>query len=401
MNMKNINPELRFDGFTEDWEERDFEQVFTNISNNSLSRDKLNYVSGMAKNVHYGDILVKFNEVLDAQNKILPYVSDNAIVEKLKGSYLKDGDIIIADAAEDEIVGKCIEIINVKDEIVLSGLHTIAVRPKQKFAHGFLGYYMNSNSYHDQLMKLMQGTKVLSISKSAIKNTVIKNPKSEDEQQKIGNFFENLDTLITEHQHKHSKLKALKKAMLSKMFPQEGQRVPEIRFKGFSDKWIQSDLKNIFNFQYGIFNNNPSNGGEFPVYGANGVIGGYSEYNASDSVVIGHMGEYAGIVLWAEGKHFVTYNGIITKPKNEELLPKFGYFLLYNMDLRKICDGSGQPFLSYTILNSRKGIYPKSHDEQNKIGNYFKNLDDLITNHQIQIEKLNNLKKAFLAKMFI
>lgn len=401
MAKSNTKPELRFAGFSEEWEEKDFEKVFSNISNNSLSREKLNYVTGLAKNVHYGDILVKFNDVLDVKKVSLPYISDNATVEKLKKSILKDGDIIISDAAEDEIVGKCVELCNINEEKILSGLHTIAVRPKEKFAPKFLGYYMNSNSYHDQLLKLIQGTKVLSISKTAIKNTFIRHPQSIDEQKLIANFHVNIDKLIAAHQQKQSKLQSLKQAMLDNMFPKQGQLVPEIRFKGFTDNWIQCDLKNILSFQYGIFNNNPNNGGEYPVYGANGVIGGYSEYNASDSVVIGHMGEYAGIVLWADGKHFVTYNGIITKPKNEELLPKFSYFLLYKMNLRKICDGSGQPFLSYTILNSIKCIYPKSHEEQNKISKYFENLDKLIKSHELQIAKVANIKNAFMAKMFL
>lgn len=399
--MEKNKPQVRFKGFTEDWLATDFYNVFNSVSNNSLSRDMLNYQSGNAKNIHYGDILIKFNEIVDLEKEIVPFITDSGTVDKLKISKLLDGDIIISDAAEDETVGKCVELINVKDNIVLSGLHTIAVRPKQKFAPKYLGYYMNSNSYHDQLLKLMQGTKVLSISKYAVRKTYINYPNNDKEQQKISTFFENLDKLITQHQQKNSKLKALKKAMLSKMFPQKGQTVPEIRFKGFTGDWIDTELEEIFNFQYGIFNNNPSNGGKYPVYGANGIIGGYTEFNAEDSIVIGHMGEYAGIVLWGEGQHFVTYNGIITKPKNEKIVPKFGYYLLSKMNLRKISDGSGQPFLSYNILNRIKSTYPKSHDEQIAISNYFKNIDHLISNHELQIKKIQNIKKAFLAKMFI
>ena len=176
--------------------------------------------------------------------------------------------------------------------------------------------------------------------------------------------------------------------------------IPEVRFAGFSDDWIQAELKEIYNFQYGIFNNNPSNGGLYPVYGANGVIGGYTEYNSEDSVVIGHMGEYAGIVLWANGKHFVTYNGVITNPKNDSLFPKFGYYLLSKIDLRRICDGSGQPFLSYSILNKIKSAYPKIKDEQIAISTFLENIDKLIAEHQQKQTKLKSLKQAMLDKMF-
>lgn len=79
---------------------------------------------------------------------------------------------------------------------------------------------------------------------------------------------------------------------------------PKIRFKGFSNTWQQCKLEEIYKFQYGEFNNNPSNGGIFPVFGANGIIGGYTNNNAEDSVIIGHMGEYAGSVLWGERKTF-------------------------------------------------------------------------------------------------
>lgn len=401
MANKNNYPEVRLAGYSEEWLEESFYKLFSGISNNSLSRDKLNYNYGKAKNIHYGDILIKYNEILDVANNIIPYITDDDIVEKLKGSKLIDGDILLADAAEDKTVGKCIEMVNVNEEIILSGLHTIAVRPQKNFASKYLGYYLNSDAFHDQLLGLMQGTKVLSISKTSIKNTTVRYPKNKTEQAQIGNFFQNLDQLISKHEQKLTKLKNLKKAMLDKMFPKDGTTVPEIRFKGFTGDWQFEDLEEIYNFQYGLFNNNPSNGGKYPVYGANGVIGGYTDFNAQDSVVIGHMGEYAGVVLWVSGKHFVTYNGIITIPKRENFNPNFGYFMLYKINIRKICDGSGQPFLSYETLNRIKGSYPKSNIEQNKIADYFLNLDTLINDYQKQLNKLNNLKQACLTKMFV
>jgi type I restriction enzyme S subunit len=211
-------PEIRFKGFEGDWEEYDFNKTFINISNNSLSREKLNYDGGKAKNVHYGDILVKFGEILDVQLEELPFITDNATVIKLKNNLLNDGDIIFSDAAEDETVGKCVEILNLNNEKILSGLHTIAVRPKQKFAPRYLGYYLNSNSYHNQLLRLMQGTKVLSISKTAIKNTKILFPRANEEQLRIGNYFKNLDQLINNHETQIIKLQNIKKAFLAKMF---------------------------------------------------------------------------------------------------------------------------------------------------------------------------------------
>ena len=185
---------------TPSWEQRKFSSVFEGLQNNTLSRAELNYESGTVKNVHYGDVLIKFGDYIDASETELPYISDDARADKFKNSFLQDGDIIIADTAEDDTVGKCTEIQGSEGLKLLSGLHTIACRPKQKYGPMFLGYYINSPAYHNQLKPLMQGIKVTSISKSALQDTDMILPKSIDEQIKIGEYFSNLDTLITLHQ---------------------------------------------------------------------------------------------------------------------------------------------------------------------------------------------------------
>ena len=211
-------PEIRFKGFSDAWEQRKLGDTFNFLQNNTLSRADLDAKTGAAKNVHYGDVLIKFGEYLDASGTDLPYIPSQQIVDKFKGSLLQDGDVIMADTAEDEAVGKCTEITKLQGFPTISGLHTIPLRPKEKFASGYLGYYMNSNSYHDQLLPLMQGIKVTSVSKSAITNTDISYPADSDEQALIGGFFIHLDNLITLHQRELEKLKNIKKSMLEKMF---------------------------------------------------------------------------------------------------------------------------------------------------------------------------------------
>lgn len=211
-------PEIRFDGFTYDWEQRKLGEVLISLQNNTLSRADLSNETGIAKNVHYGDVLIKFGDVLDVSREQLPMIKDEKILDKYKASFLQNGDVIIADTAEDTTVGKCSEIAGLRDEFVLSGLHTIPYRPVEKFATGYLGYYLNSDAYHDQLIPLMQGIKVTSISKSAMKDTDIVYPKSTEEQAMIGSYFQSIDTLITLHQRKCDKLKKMKKYMLQNMF---------------------------------------------------------------------------------------------------------------------------------------------------------------------------------------
>ena len=186
------------------------------LTNNTLSRAELNDENGTALNVHYGDILVKFGEMIDLAADHLPYITDPAKV--IKSAALQNGDVIIADTAEDSTVGKCSEITGIIDKIVVSGLHTIPCRPRQKFAPGYLGYFMNSPAYHDQLLPLMQGTKVTSVSKSALEDTLLCYPTDSDEQALIGRYFMNLDNLITLHQRELERLQNIKKSCLEKMF---------------------------------------------------------------------------------------------------------------------------------------------------------------------------------------
>ena len=187
------------------WEQRKLSDTLDFLSNNTLSRAELSEDTGTYKNVHYGDVLIKFGEYIDAQSTDLPYIADDEKTKKFESSKLQDGDIIIADTAEDEAVGKCVEIGNIGDLSIVSGLHTIPCRPKVRFAPAYLGFYLNSASYHDQLIPLMQGIKVTSISKSAISDTMISAPTNLSEQGKIGQFFTQLDTLITLHQREPPK----------------------------------------------------------------------------------------------------------------------------------------------------------------------------------------------------
>ena len=182
------------------WEQREFENSFSLLQNNTLSRSELSESPGVAANIHYGDVLIKFGEYLDIEEETFPWIKKQTDADKFKMSFLQDGDIVFADTAEDETAGKCCEIRNCGSTVIISGLHTIPCRPESKFAPGYLGYYLNSTAFHEQLIPLMQGTKVVSISKTALKSTNIQYPSDDKEQQKIGQFFKSLDSLVTLHQ---------------------------------------------------------------------------------------------------------------------------------------------------------------------------------------------------------
>ena len=192
-------PELRFAGFTEPWEQRKFGETFTFLGNNTLSRVELSMVEGACLDIHYGDVLIKYGEVLDAGGGRIPRIADDQKASSLSCPPLQDGDVVIADTAEDEAVGKCSELRNVEDKTIFSGLHTMPCRPIEAFAPGYLGFYINSDAFRTQLLPLMQGIKVISVSRSAIEDTDVCYP-SLPEQQAIGSLFSDLDNLITLHQ---------------------------------------------------------------------------------------------------------------------------------------------------------------------------------------------------------
>lgn len=198
-----------------EWNGKSFSNTFSQLNNNTFSRDMLSE-NGTVCNIHYGDVLVKFGEVCNIQTTDIPKV--NADIDTSKFDELQDGDIILADTAEDEIVGKATEIYCIGTSKVISGLHTMACRPNEKYAPKYLGYYINSPTYHNQLIPFMQGIKVTSIGRKNIADTVIYYPTDIEEQQKIADFLSAYDEAITYAKQELDKWKELKKGLLQQMF---------------------------------------------------------------------------------------------------------------------------------------------------------------------------------------
>ena len=209
---------IRFKGHGGEWKSIDFCESFKLLKNNTLSRAEL-AEEGKIANIHYGDVLIKYAECIDTTVDKLTYIIDNEVGKNLlNNGALKKGDIIFADAAEDTTVGKCSELICNDNEEIVSGLHTIACRPQIDTAERYLGYYLNSPAYHNQLLPHIQGTKISSISRKAINTTKVVIPKEKEEQQAIASFFTSLDRQISLYAKRLEKLKHIKAACLEKMF---------------------------------------------------------------------------------------------------------------------------------------------------------------------------------------
>ena len=406
MDKQEKKPELRFQGYVEDWEQRKFVSVFEGLQNNTLSRADLNYENGTVKNVHYGDVLIKFGDYIDASETDLPYISDDAKADKFKNSFLQDGDIIIADTAEDDTVGKCTEIQGSEGLKLLSGLHTIACRPKEKFGPMFLGYYINSSAYHNQLKPLMQGIKVTSISKSALQDTDMIMPKSIEEQTMIGEYFANLDSLITLHQCKYDKLLLVKKSMLEKMFPREGSSVPEIRFFGFNDDWEQRKVSELCSISTGKSNTQDKvEDGEYPFYVRSLIVERSTKYLYDEEAVL-TVGDGVGtgkVFHYVNGKYDLHQRCYRMYGFTDELNAHYFYHIFSKLFYKRVMAMTAKTSVDSVRLEmiADMEIPCPNINEQEKIGAYFDSLDYLITLHQRKIEKLKLIKKAMLGKMFI
>lgn len=423
--MQKNRPEIRFEGFDVDWEQRKFDEAFDcTIPNNTLSRAELSYDEGSVLNVHYGDVLIKYGSVLDVQKEIIPRIPHKCR-EAFNGALLRDGDIIIADTAEDETAGKVCEIDNVQDRAIVSGLHTMVCRPRDRMASGYLGYYLNSNAYHHQLLPLMQGTKVLSLSRSNIQKTSVAYPAAIKEQQLISSSFSHLDHLIDLQQRKCDRLQALKKSMLEKMFPKAGSDVPEIRFAGFTDAWKQRKLSKL------LYLSNEKNDGS---YTRNDVLAAslgtelqkkhiYFGLRATDESVKNYKVVLPNDVIYTKSPIKGFPNGIIRTNKGETGIVPTLYCVYHSVDtinssiIQAYFESKGRldaylvPLVNIGARNNvnltdREFVnglicIPENVDEQNRIADFLEKISHFITLHQRKLQKLQECKKALLEKMFV
>jgi type I restriction enzyme S subunit len=200
----------------EDWDVKTMRDVFDFYPNNTYARNCLNYSEGEYQNIHYGDVLIKFPVILDCYKEEIPFVNKSIKVNFSKYK-ICEGDVIVADTAEDETVGKVTEVYNLGNKKIVSGLHTILCRPKaERFASRYLGYFMNFSLFHDQLLPFITGIKVSSISKSSLTNVYVLIP-SRDEQIAIATILSDMDTEIAALYKKLDKYRALKQGMMQQL----------------------------------------------------------------------------------------------------------------------------------------------------------------------------------------
>lgn len=384
-----------------DWEFQTFDETFRVISNNTLSRENLNNRGGAVRNIHYGDILTKFPEVLDCNEEEIPYVNELSLLSS-STQLLQDGDIVVADTAEDETVGKVIEVQNLGDSKLVAGLHTIPCRVKKgEFAPGWLGYYMNSDLFHNQILPYITGIKVSSISKGAISETLILVPPF-DEQEKIVQSLNKIQLLMTAETKVVNKIKLVKNGCLSKMFPQKDDTVPEMRLPGFTEAWEQRKLGDEATEMLAggdIDKSRVVENGQYPIYANaltnDGIVGYYDDYYRVKAPAVTVTGR--GDVGHAQARtvDFTPVVRLLTIRSEHDV-----YFLENAINKHGvIVESTGVPQLTVPQLGNYIISFPTTTEEEIKIGNYFYNLDHLITLHQCKCDKYSNIKKGMMSDL--
>ena len=383
---KQNKPAIRFKGFTDAWEQRKAKELCNIGTGKSNTQDQVE--DGIYPFYIRSDIPVKSNK------------------------YLYDCEAVIT--IGDGNIGRVFHYVNGKFD-----LHQRCYKMTDfQDIWGKYFYYFFSTRFYDRAMKMTAKATVDSVRLEMISEMDIWKPTAIDEQKKIAEFFANLDHLITLHQRKYDKLQVLKKAMLEKMFPKNGSSVPEIRFKGFTDAWEQRKVGEVSESYSG---GTPSvgvkeyYGGQIPFIRSAEINSEITELflteeglknSSAQLVAVGDIlyalyGATSGEVGRARLKGAINQAILAIKPHTDydsEYLAQWLRKSKHSIIETYLQGGQGN--LSGTIVKELSVDFP-SLKEQKAIGGFFRQLDNLITLHQRELEKLQNIKKSMLEKMFV
>lgn len=400
-------PKVRFPGFTDDWEEHKLGEVCDFINGDRSS----NYPS----NADFQDSGIPFvgSDSLGAtfvnKNK-LRFISCEKY-KQMKGLKIQDKDILYT--LRGAGFGKC-SISDFFDGTVASSLVGIRCNEEELEPYFFV-QWLNSANAGSEKKKAVNGSTAQNISVNDMKKYMIYLPL-QDEQQKVGAYFRNLDHLITLHQRKLEKLKEYKKGMLQKIFPKSGEKVPEVRFPGFTDDWEQRKYAEVIELLSGQdFNPEEYNedGIGIPyLTGASCIENGCTTAvrwtekprciaEKGDTVLVCKGSGYGTIATVNQEKAHIARQFMALKVKKHALDNRFNYFLLNSVveniktDARGLIAGIARD----AVL--KQEIVIPCLNEQAKIGEYFENLDQLITLHKRKLEMLKEFKKGCLQQMFV
>ena len=279
------------------------------------------------------------NGIFKAKDAKPHYISEETFKE-LGCTEIFSGDCLVSRLPEP--VGRAC-IIPELDYRMITAVDCTIIRFNDFILPKFFVYYSQSSKYLRDINNSTTGTTRKRISRKNLESVTIPIP-SISEQEKIVAELGCLSGIIEKKKQQLKEYDALAQSIFYEMFGD---------CAGESNKWDTCCIGDIYKFQYGKGNKIPENKGEYPCYGSNGQVGYHTEYNSEDAPIIGHIGAYAGIVIWASGKHYVTYNGVICNLKNTAFNPIYGFYLLKSQNyMENARGGAAQPFVSYDMLES-------------------------------------------------
>jgi type I restriction enzyme S subunit len=424
----NLIPKLRFPEFKKNWENKSFNSLYTFKSTNSFSRENLNYENGEIKNIHYGDIHTKFNTLFDITKEKVPFINSTIDISKIKeDSYVEEGDLIIADASENyDDIGKMIEVVNVNNEKLVAGLHTfLAKRKNSNNAIGFTANLVKTWNVRQQILKIAQGTKVLSLSTGRLGEINLTIPQPE-EQQKIATFLTSVDERLTLLVQQKEKLELYKKGVMQQIFSQKlrfkdenGNNYPDWEEKNFNEiiERTSTGLNPRQNFTLGKGNNyyvtikNISNGKldfrscEMIDDDALKLIKKRSDLSKNDIIMssIGNIGE--AYLLKEEPTNWnINESVFMIRSKKEVVMPLFMYYILSNDYTKRYFENNmtGSSFKSIKIGDLKlMPVEIPCLEEQQKIASFLSAIDVQIEGASKKIDQTKMFKKGLLQQMFV
>ena len=401
-------PEIRFPGFKEPWEQRRLGNLGTTFTGLS-GKAKQDFGHGEAQFVTYMNV---YTNPISKLNMTEHVEIDN------RQNKVQFGDIFFTTSSETpEEVGMSSVWLDNSDNTYLNSF-CFGFRPKTSLSPYYMAYMLRSAGVREKIIFLAQGISRYNISKNRMMNIEVPLPTL-NEQEKIGAFFKSVDALIFLHQRKHDFLQELKRGMLQVMFPQKGEKVPKVRFPGFTSPWEQRKLGELGEIMTG---STPSTSNS-EYYSEDGIpwvtptdinsqtisdtprklseegmkVGRVVPANTILCTCIASIGKNA--LLTVKGSFNQQINCLTPNEYND------AYFLLtesvfWSNIMKRMAAAGTMQIVNKTEFSELTTTVPKI-EEQKKIGQYFRALDHLITLHQRKLEQLREMKKGLLQKMFI
>lgn len=362
-------PKIRFKGFKDEWEERKLEEI-----------------------VEFLDTKRKPLEGGKRVNGPYPYYGASGIVDYVDG-YLFDEELVLLSEDGANITDRNYPVCFLASGKYWVNNHAHVLRTKKGYENNFICNSLERKDYN----QYNTGMAMPKLNQEVCRNILVCCSKY-DEQKQIGDYFRKLDHLITLHQRKCDVLRTFKKSMLQKVFPQKRENAPEFRFEGFTDAWEQRKFSDVVEIGSGMDYKHLGEG-DIPVYGTGGYMLSVDKALSEDKDAIG-IGRKGTI-----DKPYILRAPFWTVDTLFYCIPKHNYdldftsCLFQNVDWKKKDESTGVPSLSKVIINNVDTSAP-TYAEQKKIGEFFSNIDNLITLHQRKCDQLKIMKKYMLKNMF-